>query len=64
VIQTRRCVRINADIVLEPASSGEHPVRLTLAQAGSAVQGRATGVIRRLRPVTTQETLEADAITA
>jgi repressor LexA len=64
VIQTRRCMRINADIVLEPASIGEHPVRLTLAQAGSAVLGRATGVIRRLRPVTTQETLEADAITA
>jgi repressor LexA len=63
-VQARRCVRDNAYLVLEPASIGEQPTRLTLAQAGSVVLGRATGVIRRLRPVTTQGTLEPDAIPA
>jgi SOS-response transcriptional repressor LexA len=63
-VQALRCMRDNAVLVLEPASIGEQPIRLTLAQAGSAVLGRATGVIRRLRPVTTQVTLEPDAIPA
>jgi repressor LexA len=62
--RVHRCMREGESLVLEPAAAGERPVHLTAAQAASAVQGRATGVIRRLRPDLVQGALAAEALPA
>jgi repressor LexA len=58
------CRREGEMLILEPTSSGARAIQLTPAQAAAAVQGRATGVIRRLQPVPVQQALAADAVPA
>lgn len=49
-VSLRRCQRSGTDLVLEPARSGELPLTVTPRQAADVVRGRATAVVRRLRP--------------
>jgi repressor LexA len=46
----RRCTRDGQDISLDPMRQGEMSLTLTPRQAGTALRGRITGVVRRLRP--------------
>jgi repressor LexA len=59
-----RCRRDGETLVLEPSASSERAVSLTPGQAGTAVQGRATGVIRRLVQPAPQQALAVDAVPA
>jgi repressor LexA len=62
--RVHRCMRDGDGVVLEPHAVGEGPVHLTAAQAATAVQGRATGVIRRLRALAVNDSIAAGAIPA
>jgi repressor LexA len=48
-VDVRRCCRAGAELVLEPTESDEKPLTLSGRQT-AAVQGRVSGVVRRLRP--------------
>ena len=47
--EVRRCSRGGAELVLEPTAADERPLTLSGRQM-AAVQGRVSGVVRRLRP--------------
>jgi repressor LexA len=47
--EVRRCSRAGAELLLDPSGSDETPLSLSGRQTG-AVQGRVSGVVRRLRP--------------
>jgi repressor LexA len=47
--EVRRCCRAGTELVLEPTDADERPLTLTGRQT-AAVQGRVSGVVRRLRP--------------
>ncbi|MEX0907030.1 MAG: S24 family peptidase [Gemmatimonadota bacterium] len=61
LLTARRCARQAADLVLEPISNGEVSTNLTPRQAASALHGRVTAVVRRLRPVSAHATIAVPA---
>ena len=47
--EVRRCSRRDADLQLEPGGAGSTPLTVTTRQS-TLIQGRVSGVVRRLRP--------------
>jgi repressor LexA len=59
VTSVRRVSRAGPGLTLEPGSRSETPVEMTRTQAASVLQGRITGIIRRLRAAASHVTASA-----